>query len=74
MPRTKELYQIENGQAFIEAFKEGQIDVVSVKAPRSKMWSEVVKPTAWDALNNGSAKPAEVFPKVDEKLNALLSA
>jgi len=74
VPRTKELYQIENGQAFIEAFKEGQIDVVSVKAPRSKMWSEVVKPTAWDALNNGSAKPAEVFPKVDEKLNALLSA
>lgn len=74
VPRTKELYEIENGKAFIDAFKEGQIDVVSVKAPRSKMWSEVVKPTAWDALNNGSAKPAEVFPKVDEKLNALLSA
>ncbi|MCU0507932.1 MAG: substrate-binding domain-containing protein [Anaerolineae bacterium] len=74
VPRTKELYQIENGQAFLDAFKEGQIDVVSVKAPRSKMWSEVVKPTAWDAINNGSAKPADVFPQVDEKLNALLSA
>jgi multiple sugar transport system substrate-binding protein len=74
VPRTKELYQIENGKAFIDAFKEGQIDVVSVTAPRSKMWSEVVKPTAWDAMNNGSAKPAEVFPMVDEKLNALLSA
>jgi ABC-type glycerol-3-phosphate transport system substrate-binding protein len=74
VPRTKELYQIENGQAFLDAFKEGQIDVVSVKAPRSKMWSEVVKPTAWDAINNASAKPADVFPQVDEKINALLSA
>jgi ABC-type glycerol-3-phosphate transport system substrate-binding protein len=74
VPRTKELYQIENGQAFLDAFKEGQIDVVSGKVPRSKMWSEVVKPVAWDKINNGSAKPAEVFPQVDEKLNALLSA
>jgi multiple sugar transport system substrate-binding protein len=73
VPRTKELYQIENGKAFLDAFKEGQIDVVSGKVPRSRMWSEVVKPTAWDAINNGSAKPAEVFPKVDEKLNALLN-
>jgi len=47
--------------------------VVSGKVPRSRMWSEVVKPTAWDAINNGSAKPADVFPKVDEKLNALLN-
>ena len=74
VPRTKELYQIENGQAFLDAFKEGQIDVVSGNVPRSKMWSEVVKPTAWDTINNGSAKPAEVFPQVDEKLNALLGA
>ncbi len=73
VPRTKELYQIENGKAFLDAFKEGQIDVVSGTVPRSRMWSEVVKPTAWDAINNGSAKPAEVFPKVDEKLNALLN-
>ena len=70
VPRTKELYQIDNGQAFLEAFKEGQIDVVSGKVPRSKMWSKVVKPVGWDAINNGSAKPAEVFPMVDEKLNA----
>jgi multiple sugar transport system substrate-binding protein len=73
VPRTKELYGIENGKAFLDAFKEGQIDVVSGKVPRSRMWSEVVKPTAWDAINNGSAKPADVFPKVDEKLNALLN-
>ena len=32
------------------------------------MWAEVVKPTAWDVMNNGTAKPADVLPKVDEKL------
>ncbi len=74
VPRTKELYQIDNGQAFLDAFKEGQIDVVSGKVPRSKMWSETVKPVAWDKINNGTAKPAEVFPQVDEKLNAALNA
>jgi multiple sugar transport system substrate-binding protein len=71
VPRTKELYQIENGKAFIDAFKEGQIDVVS-GVPRSKMWAEVVKPVGWDKLNNGSAKAAEVLPQVDAKLQALL--
>jgi ABC-type glycerol-3-phosphate transport system substrate-binding protein len=71
LPRTKELYGIENGKAFLDAFKEGQIDVVS-GVPRSKMWAEVVKPTAWDALNAGSAKAADVLPKVDEKLQKLL--
>ncbi len=71
VPRTKELYGISNGKAFIDAFKEGQIDVVS-GVPRSKMWAEVIKPTAWDLLNNGSAKAADVLPKVDEKLQKLL--
>jgi len=71
VPRTKELYGIENGKAFIEAFKEGQIDVVS-GVPRSKMWAEVVKPTAWDVINAGTAKPADVLPKVDEKLQKML--
>lgn len=71
VPRAKELYGIENGKAFLDAFKEGQIDVVS-GVPRSKMWAEVVKPVAWDLINNGTAKPAEVLPKVDEKLQALL--
>jgi len=36
------------------------------------MWTEVVKPTAWDKLNNGSAKAADVLPQVDAKLQALL--
>jgi len=71
LPNTKEQYGIQNGQAFLDAFKEGQIDVVS-GVPRSKMWSEVVKPTAWDAMNAGTAKPADVLPKVDEKLQKLL--
>jgi multiple sugar transport system substrate-binding protein len=71
VPRTKELYQIENGQVFLDAFKEGQIDVVS-GVPRSRMWAEVIKPNGWDAMNNGSAGPSEVFPVVDQKLQALL--
>ncbi len=33
--------------------------------PRSKMWAEVVKPVAWDMMNNGTAKAADVLPKVD---------
>ena len=71
LPRAKELYGIENAKAFLDAFKEGQIDVVS-GVPRSKMWAEVVKPTGWDVINAGTAKPTEVLPKVDEKLQKLL--
>jgi multiple sugar transport system substrate-binding protein len=71
LPRTKELYGIQNGQAFLDAFKEGQIDVVS-GVPRSKMWAEVVKPTAWDLINAGTGKPTDVLPKVDQKLQPLL--
>lgn len=71
LPRTKEIYGIENGKAFIDAFKEGQIDVVS-GVPRSKMWAEVVKPTAWDVINAGTAKAADVLPKVDDKVQKLL--
>jgi len=71
VPRAKELFGISNGKAFIDAFKEGQIDVVS-GVPRSKMWAEVIKPVAWDLINNGTAKPAEVLPKVDEKLQKML--
>ena len=72
VPRAKELNGISNGKAFIDGFKEGQIDVVSAGVPRNKMWSEVVKPTAWDLINNGTGKPADVLPKVDEKLQKML--
>lgn len=71
VPQTKTLYEIENGKAFLEAFKEGQIDVVS-GVPRSKMWAEVVKPTAWDAINAGTGKPADLLPQVDQKLQKML--
>jgi ABC-type glycerol-3-phosphate transport system substrate-binding protein len=71
LPMTKDQYGIENGQAFLDAFKEGQIDVVS-GVPRSKMWAEVVKPTAWDVINAGTAKATDVLPKVDTALQKLL--
>ena len=72
LPSTKDLYGIQNGQAFLDAFKEGQIDVVSAGVPRTKMWAEVVKPTAWDLLNAGTAKAADVLPKVDAALQKQL--
>ena len=72
IPFTKTEYGVENGQAWLDAFKEGQIDVVSAGVPRSKMWAETVKPVAWDMLNNGTAKAAEVLPKVDAKLQPML--
>ncbi|MBM4460737.1 MAG: sugar ABC transporter substrate-binding protein [Chloroflexi bacterium] len=71
IPKIKELYGVGNGKAFLEAFKKGQIDVVSA-APRSKMWSEVVKPIGWDPLIAGKAKASEVLPKVDAELQKML--
>lgn len=71
IPKIKELYGVSNGKAFLEAFKRGQIDVVS-PAPRSKMWSEVIKPIGWDPLIAGKAKASEVLPKVDAELQKML--
>lgn len=71
IPKIKELYGVSNGKAFLEAFKKGQIDVVS-GVPRSKMWSEVVKPVGWDPMIAGKAKASEALPKVDEALQKLL--
>lgn len=36
------------------------------------MWSQVVKPIGWDPLIAGTARAAEVLPKVDEALQKLL--
>lgn len=74
VPRAKELYGIENGKAFLDAFKEGQIDVVSGKVPRSQMWSQVVKPVGWDLFNSGNGQPKDLLVEVDKKLQALLDA
>jgi multiple sugar transport system substrate-binding protein len=71
IPKIKERFGVENGQAFVEAFKHAEVDVVS-GVPRSKMWSEVVKPEGWDPLINNSATAADVLPKVDTALQALL--
>lgn len=71
IPTIKERFGVENGQAFIEAFKRSEVDVVG-GVPRSKMWSEVVKPVGYDPMLGGSATAAEVLPNVDEELQKVL--
>ncbi|MBN1665515.1 MAG: extracellular solute-binding protein [Anaerolineales bacterium] len=71
IPMIKERFGVENGQAFVEAFNRSEVDVIS-GVPRSKMWSEIVKPEGWDPLINNSATAAEVLPKVDTALQALV--
>jgi ABC-type glycerol-3-phosphate transport system substrate-binding protein len=71
IPTIKERFGVENGQAFIEAFKRSEVDVVG-GIPRSKMWSEVVKPIGYDPMLGGSATAAEVLPKVDEELQKVI--
>lgn len=71
IPTIKERFGVENGKAFIEAFKRSEVDVIG-GIPRSKMWSEVVKPVGYDPMLGGSATAAEVLPKVDEELQKLI--
>ena len=71
LPTIEEKFEVKNGKAYIEAFKRSQVDVVG-GVPRSKMWSEVVKPVGWDPLIGGTAKAADVLPQVDAGLQALL--
>ena len=71
IPTIKETFGVENGQAFIESLKRSEVDVVS-GVPRSKMWSEVVKPVGYDPLMAGSATAAEVLPEVDAELQVLI--
>lgn len=71
LPTIQERFQVTNGKAFLEAFKRSQVDVVG-GVPRSKMWSEVVKPVGWDPMINGTSQAAEVLPKVDAAIQALL--
>jgi len=71
IPMIQERFQVKNGKAFIDAFKVSQIDVIS-GVPRSKMWSQVVKPVGWDPLMAGTARASEVLPKVDAELQKLL--
>lgn len=71
LPTVQENFQFSNAKAFIEALKHSEVDVVG-GVPRSKMWSEIVKPNGWDPLVNGSAKAADVLPKVDAALQVIL--
>jgi multiple sugar transport system substrate-binding protein len=71
IPTIKERFQVENGQAFVEAFKRSEVDVVG-GIPRSKMWSEVVKPVGYDPMLGASATAAEALPKVDEELQKVI--
>ncbi len=71
IPTIQERFQVENGQAFIEAFRRSEVDVVG-GVPRSKMWSEVVKPVGYDPMLGGSATAEEVLPNVDEALQQVL--
>ena len=71
IPTIQEKFGVQNGQAFVEAFKRSEVDVVG-GVPRSKMWGEVVKPFGYDPMVGGSATAAEVLPKVDEELQKLI--
>ncbi len=71
LPTIEKNFEVKNGKAFIEALKHSEVDVVG-GVPRSKLNAEVVKPIGWDPLINGSAKAADVLPKVDAAIQALL--
>jgi multiple sugar transport system substrate-binding protein len=71
IPTIKERFGVENGQAFIESLRRSEVDVIG-GIPRSKMWSEIVKPFGYDPLLGGSATAAEVLPRVDEELQKLI--
>ena len=71
LPMIKERFGVQNGQAFVEAIRSSEVDVIG-GVPRSKMWAEVVKPVGWDPMINGSQTAAQVLPKVDAELQALL--
>jgi multiple sugar transport system substrate-binding protein len=71
IPTIKERFGVENGQAFVESFKRSEVDVIG-GIPRSKMWSEVVKPFGYDPMVGGSATAAEVLPTVDEELQKVI--
>lgn len=71
LPAIEERFGVENGQAFIEAFRRSEVDVVG-GIPRSQMWSEIVKPEGYDAMLNNSATAAEALPRVDAALQALI--
>jgi multiple sugar transport system substrate-binding protein len=71
IPTIEERFEVRNGQAFVEAFKRSEVDVIG-GVSRIQMWNEVVKPEGWDKLINNSATAAEVLPVVNAGVQALL--
>lgn len=71
LPTVEENFQISNARAFIEAFKNSEVDVIG-GVPRSKLNGEVVRPLGYDKLVNNSATAAQVLPEVDAAVQALL--
>ena len=71
IPTVQEKFQFSNAKAFVEALKGSEVDVVG-GLPRSKMWSETVKPIGYDPMLGGTAQAADVMPEVDKQLQAKL--
>ena len=71
IPVAKEKFGLENGAAFVEAFKASELDVVG-GISRSQFWAEAVKPVGYDPILANDATAAEVMPKVDEAVQSIL--
>jgi multiple sugar transport system substrate-binding protein len=71
IPTIAERFEVQNGQAFLEAFRLSEVDVIG-GVSRTQMWNEVVKPQGWDRMINNSATAAEVLPEVTAGVQALL--
>ncbi len=73
IPTIEERFGVTNGQAFVEAVKRTEVDVIG-GVSRGQMWNEVVRPVGWDPLLNNTATAAEVLPAVTQGVQALLDA
>jgi ABC-type glycerol-3-phosphate transport system substrate-binding protein len=71
IPTSKTRYGVENAKAYIKAFQTAVPDVIG-EVPRTRLWTEAIKPIGWDPLIAGSATAKDVLPKVDEKLQSIL--
>lgn len=71
VPVAAEKFGVSNGKAFVQAFKNSELDVVG-GISRTKFWTEAVKPVGYDPVLASTATAAEVMPAVDEAVQAIL--
>ena len=71
IPGISERFGVQNGQAFVEAFKSSEVDVVG-GISRSQFWAEAVKPIGYDPILANDATAAEVMPAVDVAVQSIL--